>query len=474
MKSLFRKIVKFWQRAILRSPKRSTIKGDRRKHLAFGFTLIELLVASLIASALVSVLLGFLLGVLDSDRRETAKSNAQEELQAAIGFISNDLQEAIYIYGADALASINEQLPHRQTSAAACNPTTNTCTPILVFWKRYNYDPNTEENYTAIPAPAAKQYIGCMPYEDGNATILTNCRTSAATGAAFGRDTYTYSLVAYYLKNDVGLNSTVWSNTARILRWEIKDGYVAYCATGGAITKSATGTAVSPANCPATTRLSTRADSTAPALPVASRVDPNVYFILPDQGFTRPDFASAGTLSSLAGGWRKYANFNLSNDQFVTLVDLMDDTAYNVNQGGDNLANAASTATTASFIKIPIGRNVPVAGLPTTNPNCDDPSVGVGNTNPATTTNLSGTVTQRVPADFSDATTNPSRLTSFYACVAPENVTVRLFMRGNAIARLATPVLERTARPPTANNLSFFPTADVRAFGRSAVGLKTR
>jgi len=473
MKSLFRKIVKFWQRAILRSPKRSIIKDDRRRQLAFGFTLIELLVASLIASLLVSVMLSFLIGVLDSDRKETAKSNAQEELQAAISYISDDLQEAIYIYGADALASINDQLPHTQAgSTATCNPTENTCTPVLVFWKRYKYDPNTEQTYSATPA-APRQYIGCMPYEDGTpASTLAACRTSAASGAAFGRDTYTYSLVAYYLKDDTALNGTVWSNTARILRWELKDGYVAYCASGGAITKTGTGvgTVVSPAGCPAAAKLRTRADST--LLPPASQVDPNVYFILPDQGFNRPDFASAGTLSSLAGGWRKYADFN---NPFVTLVDLMDDTAYNVNQGGDNLADAASSATSASAIKIPIGRNVPQTVIPSTNPNCDDPSVGVGNTNPAVPiTNQSGTVTQRVPADFSDATINPSRLTSFYACVAPENVTVRLFMRGNAIARLATPAVNRNQRIPTANNLSFFPTADVRAFGRSAVGLKTR
>ncbi|PZU98300.1 MAG: hypothetical protein DCE90_04055 [Pseudanabaena sp.] len=481
MKSLFRKIVKYWQRAISRSPKNYKIKGDRRKRLAFGFTLIELLVASLIASLLVSVLLGFLLGVLDSDRRETAKSNAQEELQAAINFISNDLQEAIYIYGADALSNVgadglsfNDQLPHRQAgSTATCNPTENTCTPILVFWKRYNYDPNIEENYTAQPAPAAPEYLGCMPYADS--TDLAACRTSAANGQAFGRDTYTYSLVAYYLKSDVGLNSSVWSNTARILRWELKDGYVAYCASGGAITKTGTGVGAvsSPAGCPNAAKLSTRGDSTLITTPVP-QVDSDVYFILPDTGFNRPDFASAGTLSALSAGWRKYANFNFNTNQFVTLVDFMDDTAYNPNQGGDNLANAASSATTASAIKIPIGRNVPVSGIPSTNPNCDDPSVGVGNTNPATTTNPSGTVTQRVPANFSDATSNPSRLTSFYACVAPENVTVRLFMRGNAIARLATPVVDRSSRQPTQNNLSFFPTADVRAFGRSAVGLKTR
>ena len=204
MKILFRNIVKFWQRVTLRSPKSYKTKGDRRKRLAFGFTLIELLVAALIASLLVSVLLGFLLGVLESDRKETAKSNAQEELQAAISYISDDLQEAIYIYGADALASINEQLPHKQVGIpvrnSICNPTTdNTCTPILVFWKRYNYNPNLKDKYTAS---AAEEYIGCMPYADGNAGVLANCITSAANGAAYGRDTYTYSLVAYYLKND--------------------------------------------------------------------------------------------------------------------------------------------------------------------------------------------------------------------------------------------------------------------------------
>jgi hypothetical protein len=205
------------------------------------------------------------------------------------------------------------------------------------------------------------------------------------------------------------------------------------------------------------------------------QVDANVYFILPDTGFNRPDFASAGTLSSLAAGWKKYDNFNFTTNPFVTLVDFMDDTDYNVNQGGDNLANAASSATAASVIKIPIGKNVAITGLPSTNPNCDDPSVGVGNTNPASLANTSGTVTQRIPADFSDtATSNPSRLTSFYACVAPENVTVRIFMRGNAIARLTNTVLPRDQRLPTQNTLSFFPTADVRAFGRSAVGLKTR
>ncbi|NUN64568.1 type II secretion system protein [Pseudanabaena biceps] len=472
MKGILKKIVSSWRKNIsqyisiymLRSPKHP-VKRNRRDRLTFGFTLIELLVAALIASLLVSVLLGFLIGVLDSDRKETAKSNAQEELQAAISYISDDLQEAIYIYGADSLSIINSQLPHTQSTSTSsdCNPTSNTCTPILVFWKRYNFNPNATGKYTST---GTSEVIGCMPYS-GDATILAACKSSltGSTGASFGRDTYTYSLVAYYLKNDTSLTGNTWSNTARILRWELKDGYSWYCGNNsGSITSTTTNgvtTTTPPTGCP--TSFAKRATSTSPLITSPVTVDNTYYFIVPDKGFTRPDFASAGSLSSLASGWKKFDNFDFSTNPFTTLVDFMDDTALaDVAYDGNN---------TTKEIKIPIGANTVLSNGISINSNCDDPSIGVGNTNPASETNLSGTVTQRIPANFSDAT-NPAGLSSFYACVAPENVTVRLYMRGNAIARLTTPVVSSSSRKPTANNLTFFPTADVRSFGRSGIGLK--
>jgi hypothetical protein len=146
----------------------------------------------------------------------------------------------------------------------------------------------------------------------------------------------------------------------------------------------------------------------------------------------------------------------------------MDDTAYDATQGGNNDAGTTSTATAA--LRIPIGKNITIAGG-LTNPDCDDPSIGVGNTNPVTTTNTVGTVTQRVPADFSSATANPAGLSSFYGCVAPSNVTVRLFLRGNALARMGNPTPARDSRQPKEGNTSFFPTANVRSFGRSAIGI---
>jgi type II secretory pathway pseudopilin PulG len=475
MKKLIQKL--FAQKLASFSQRKGLMRSRKanRKGLAFGFTLIELLVAALIASLLVSVLLSFLVGVLDSDRKETAKSNAQEELQAAISYISDDLQEAIYIYGADALLAINgsttatQQLPHTQSDLKnECNKSgVNTCTPVLVFWKRYNYSPSSTGKYTK---DNTTQKIGCMPYADASTCASTDIAVNPSQ-TPFGRDTYTYSLVAYYLKNDAALTTNTWSKTARILRWELKDGYPWSCSNGGVLS-TATTQLTAPTGCPTTFIQRTNTASTPPTTPPTE--DKAYYFIVPDKGFTRPDFASAGTLSTLAGAWKKFENFDFGTNPFTTLVDFMDDTDYNVNQGGNNDSSAATSATAASAIKIPIGKNISLGtGLASTNPNCDDPSVGVGNTNPASATNLTGTVTQRVPAVFNDAT-NPSGLTSFYACVAPENVTVRIFMRGNAIARLGTPPISKSLRPPSANNITFFPTADVRSFGRSAVGLKRK
>jgi prepilin-type N-terminal cleavage/methylation domain-containing protein len=476
MKKLIHKIMTFRQRkGILRSP-----KSRHRQGFASGFTLIELLVAALIASLMVAIMLGFLVGVLDSDRKETVKTNAQEELQSAVSYIADDLQEAIYIYGAEGLTAIRDQLPHMQTvnPSSECNQTSNTCTPILVFWKRFTFDPNAQASYSnptaTYPTATPREYIGCMPY---TGTTLTDCRTAAASAnspRAYGRDTYTYALVAYYLKNDdptISSNNTSgWSQTSRILRWEIRDGYVAYCGAGGAITKNPVGGVItSPVGCPPAANLSARANSlliVPPIVPVALS-DPNPYFVLPSQGFNRPDFVTAGALAT----WKKYDQFSFSptDSPFVTLVDFMDDTPYNTNQGGDLVAAGTGIpATATAAFKIPIGRNEVIATSDDRNLDCNDPSVGVGTTDP--TNNF----TQRVPEDFNSSGvggSNPSRLSSFYACISPNTVTARIFMRGNAIARLTTPATAQNRRTPTVNNITFFPTADVRGFGRSQIGL---
>jgi type II secretory pathway pseudopilin PulG len=137
-----------------------------------GFTLIELLIALAIAFLIITPMLGFMISVLNTDQNEQAKSNAEQELQTALDYISRDLQQALYIYDETGLNAIKSQLPDANATDRV---------PILVFWKR-EYVPK----------------------------------------AIDGRDdTFVYSLVAYYLIKD---NQQPWSKAARIARWQIKDG----------------------------------------------------------------------------------------------------------------------------------------------------------------------------------------------------------------------------------------------------------
>ena len=416
-----------------------------KKDLIKGFTLIELLVAMLITSLIVAVMLTFLVGVLDSSRKEQAKSAAQEEIQAAINYIADDLQEALYIYDATSLNNINNYLPHMQgqgnpifpneltstecSSATDATTTAQKCTPVLVFWKRYAYSPTAK-----LPSDNTR-YLGCLPYD--YVTVPVDCNKDAENGLPpIGADSFTYSLVAYYLKSDVGSGSTTWSNTARILRWELKDGYRWSCADpNGACVPKRTAKYNDGLDKGYSTATGFLYPTSKYELDVTDKIS---YFIPPDRGFKRPDFLSDGTLSSLGSKWRKFDQFDFSTNGFTTLVDFIDDTKY------DN-----------TVIKIDVGKDVDAI-------NCTDPTAGVGAANSTMANQV-----QRVPANFADAT-NPSELTSFYACVAPQQVTARVYIRGNALARL---VSSRNLRAPSANNSPFFPTINARVFGRSSLGL---
>jgi prepilin-type N-terminal cleavage/methylation domain-containing protein len=153
------------------------VKLPRSK--ASGFTLIELLVAMIISAIVLSALLSFMVDILRTDRREQAKSTSEQELQAALDYITRDLQQAVYIYDATGIGAIRSQLPEPSATDKA---------PVLVFWKR---------------------------------EFLKDAR---AVSTGFD-DQYVYSLVAYYLiKDPTGCQSTPWSCTARVGRFQIKDG----------------------------------------------------------------------------------------------------------------------------------------------------------------------------------------------------------------------------------------------------------
>ncbi|MEO0842449.1 MAG: hormogonium polysaccharide secretion pseudopilin HpsC, partial [Cyanobacteria bacterium J06643_5] len=155
-----------------------------------GFTLIELLVAMILASLILTPLLGFMINIMQTERREQAKTNTEQELKSALDFIARDLEQAVYIYDAEGIAAIRDELPKKSSSDK------RKYFPTLVFWKRQFREK-------------------VIPIKKG-----AKCDTDKEKEKC--DDFYTYSLVAYYLIKD---NSSTWSKAARIGRFQISDGY---------------------------------------------------------------------------------------------------------------------------------------------------------------------------------------------------------------------------------------------------------
>ena len=369
----------------------------------------------LIATLIISTMLAFTVNIMETDRREQAKVETQGEVQAALDYISDDLQEAVYIYNADGLERVSPNGISNQI------PTFTDSTPVLAFWKRIYYAADEEVNVGA----GVRKRVGCLEYgtSTANSTAALPCDVNRPTGS--GR--YTYSLVVYYLTYDnaSGTNSA-WSSAARIERWEIKDGIRASCALGAAGNPAL----ISP-TCPEPVPIS------------RVEVTPNNYvnyWVAPDPGF-KPFDAQGADIATVMNGWTKTsATYTTAR---TTLLDLVDDTPFVAGQDD-------GTAGSPPF-RIAIRPNTGVAGS-RSNVSCSDPMVGVGGASPASA--------QRIPSTFT-----VGGLSSFYACVNSANTVARVYVRGNALARLR-PNQTQSQRAITAQNNTFLSTSSVRAYGR--------
>lgn len=159
-----------------------------------GFTMIELLVGMIMAFLILTPLLAFVIDILNNDRREQIKAVTEQDVQAAIDFIAQDLQQAVFIYDNDGVQAIQNTLPSAATAG----------TPVLVFWKRElvtNTIPINGSSCIASPSPSPS------PSPSSSSTKVCD-------------DTYVFSLVAYYLNK---VSTTPWSNQARIVRYSIQD-----------------------------------------------------------------------------------------------------------------------------------------------------------------------------------------------------------------------------------------------------------
>jgi Tfp pilus assembly protein PilW len=170
-----------------------------------GMTLVELLVGSIMAFLVITPMLAFVVDMLNTDRREQVKSNTEQDLQAAVDFIAQDLSQAIYIYDKAGIKAINSTTTKLPTA-----PANTRGTPILVFWKR-------------------QQIKNAVPVASKLTPKPINCKATAKPGEAGEcNDTYVLSLVAYYQITDTTPNST-WCQPSgspcptRIARYEIRE-----------------------------------------------------------------------------------------------------------------------------------------------------------------------------------------------------------------------------------------------------------
>ena len=160
------------------------MKFSTRKNRDHGFTLVELLIGLVMAFLVLTPLFGLMISIMNTDEKEQAKTTSEQELQTAIDFITRDLQQAVYIYDYQGVTN-NYNTIAANSGIKDSLPIVTGGVPILVFWKQ-------EVVSNVIPTTGTKK-----------------------------DDASIYSLVAYYLINSP---STIWSNTARIARWQIKDG----------------------------------------------------------------------------------------------------------------------------------------------------------------------------------------------------------------------------------------------------------
>jgi len=172
-----------------------------------GMTLVELLVGSIMAFLVITPMLAFVVDMLNTDRREQVKSNTEQDIQAAVDFIAQDLSQAIYIYDNNpALTSTATTTPTGIPALIAGNfipPPGPNQSPILVFWKR-------------------QLLKNSLPFKDSGIQPK-GCNDTTCN------DTYVLSLVAYYQVRENNSNS-IWcqpsgaSCPTRIVRYQIQDG----------------------------------------------------------------------------------------------------------------------------------------------------------------------------------------------------------------------------------------------------------
>ena len=251
---------------------KSLLKPLREQKKASGFTLIELLIGLALTFVIVTPIMTLAISFMNNDRQEQAKNASQQDIQAALDYIAQDLQQAVYVYDTAALSNshdgtdpansgIKNQIPP-SSGADSCQDEAN-CTPVLAFWKRKYLDRDD-----TVKDPVTGASVPIKDIDDSNVES----------------DRFVYSLVVYYLIKPTA-SDTTWSKVNRIGRFEIN---------GGVIDPN-------------------------------SDPDSPTYKLNPDRGFAMFDLgASPGKIRQSMNSWKKGTGSYAQ--PVLTLVDYIDNT----------------------------------------------------------------------------------------------------------------------------------------------------
>lgn len=163
--------------------------ASSRRSSTQGFTLLELLVVSAIGAGIMAGLMFIVVQLMETDQRESSRSETQREMQLALDYISAELREAVYVYTGEELVAKYPYLPESLTQNSI---------PVIAFWKQQ-------------PFPEIVKRDVCQANRDNpDATPGINCESSSS-----------YALVVYSLS--VANSSNIWSNNARITRYALTE-----------------------------------------------------------------------------------------------------------------------------------------------------------------------------------------------------------------------------------------------------------